>query len=65
MGTVIRFPERQYIVREGGQVGERSEAAMIIILPVIRIERTPDPTDGIEPKSTTPSRKRRRRSSRP
>jgi hypothetical protein len=62
---VINFPERPRILREGGQGDDRSEAATIIILPVIRIERLPDPSDGIEPHSDTPGGKRRRRSSRP
>jgi len=63
MGTVIRFPEAQRITRVGGQVDARSEAAMIIILPVIRIDRSPDPSDGIEPSSGASGRKRRRRTS--
>jgi len=64
MGEVIRFPD------EAGQRGGRyvdasSEPATIIILPVVRIERSPDdrsPDDTVEPHTGNgPSRRRRRR----
>lgn len=61
MGIVISFPARERSVREDRLPGE---PATVVILPVVRIERTPDePSGGVEPNAHT-GRKRRRRASR-
>jgi hypothetical protein len=67
MGTVIRFPGERRAAQGAGDASDRCESATIMILPVIRIERTGDsPTDGMAPDTNTAAgRKRRRRSSRP
>ena len=52
VGTVIKFPDDGRIVRFGREAGE---SATIIILPVIRIERSPDSFDGIEPQTQPPA----------
>jgi hypothetical protein len=66
MGTVIRFPgERQ---SAQGRVGgiEHRDAATIMILPVVRIERMSEtPTDGLAPDNNSASRRKRRRRSSP
>ena len=60
MGTVIRFPDERVVT--GDRAGNGAAGATIIILPVIRIERGSDePTGGLEPSSSAPGRKRRRR----
>ncbi|MGN6747947.1 MAG: hypothetical protein ACTHJS_05065 [Xanthobacteraceae bacterium] len=51
MGTVIKFPDDGRIVR----FREAGESATIIILPVIRIERSPDSLDGFEPQTQPPA----------
>ncbi|MFN3656678.1 MAG: hypothetical protein ACK4UO_05410 [Pseudolabrys sp.] len=63
MGEVIRFPDESGYARSGGRyVGANSEPATVIILPVIRIERDPDGSNGIEPHTgNNPGRRRRRR----
>jgi hypothetical protein len=63
MATIIRFPEQR------APVENRAAPAgpgMVIILPVVRVERRPDePSDGLESGSrSTSGRKRRRRASR-
>ena len=64
MGTVIAFPRERRAA--GGRADEIPDGAMIIILPVVRVERGDDPSDGRAPDSSSaPGRKRRRRSSRP
>ena len=63
MGTVITFPRER---RAPGRADEAPDGAIIIILPVVRVERSHDPSDGRAPDSSNaPGRKRRRRSSRP
>lgn len=66
MGIIVQFPEGQRPPGGGRYVDANSESANVIILPVVRIERNPDrPSDGMDGgSSTTPGRKRRRRSSR-
>jgi hypothetical protein len=66
MGTVIRFPDERRAARGGSDAMEHHESAIIVILPVVRIERLDGtPFDGFAPDSNTaPGRKRRRRSSR-
>jgi hypothetical protein len=60
MGEVIRFPDE--VTPRGKYVDSTTEPATVIILPVIRIDRDPDGTNGLEPHSgNNPGRRRRRR----
>jgi len=62
MGEVIRFPDEAGYARGGKYVDANTESATVIILPVIRVEREPGESDGLEPGSgSTPGRRRRRR----
>jgi hypothetical protein len=63
MGSVINFPEARRMGRDGQ--GGGSQSATIMILPVVRIERTDDepPREASGP-DMGPSRKRRRRARR-
>jgi hypothetical protein len=62
MGEVIRFPDETGHARDGKYVDANTEPATVIILPVIRIERNPEDSNGLEPGSgNTPGRRRRRR----
>ncbi len=65
MGDVIQFPDEEAQAR-GRYIDASSEPATVIILPVIRIDRGPDGTNGIEPGSEPGAgnhsgRRRRRR----
>jgi hypothetical protein len=60
MGEVIQFPDEAG-GRGGRYVDATSEPATVIILPVIRIDRGPDGSNDLEPKSGSPSGRRRRR----
>ena len=61
MGEIIRFPD-EVSPRGGKYVDANTEPATVIILPVIRIDRGPDDTDGLEPDTgNNPGRPRRRR----
>ncbi len=64
MGEVIRFPDEAAGLR-GRYVDASSEPARVIILPVVRIERSPDhrsPDGTVEPHTGNgPNRRRRRR----
>ena len=63
MGTVLSFPEARSAARDG--IDANSESAIVIILPVVRVERYDDaPPGDIEPSSSPPGRKRRRRAAR-
>jgi len=62
MGTVIRFPESGRAEAGVRLSDSKPESATIIILPVIRIERTPE--EAPESESRSPRRRRRRRISR-
>jgi len=42
MGEVIRFPDETGNARGGRYVDASTEPAIVIILPVIRVERDPD-----------------------
>lgn len=65
MGEVIRFPDEAGYARGGRYVDAISEPATVIILPVIRIERDPDDSNGLEPQTgSSPGRRRRRRMAR-
>ena len=60
MGEVIRFPDE--VSPRGRYIDGTAEPATVIILPVIRIERDPDGTNGFEPHTgNNPGRRRRRR----
>jgi hypothetical protein len=62
MGEVIRFPDEAGCARGGKYVDANTEPATVIILPVIRVERNPDGSNGLEPDTgNTPGRRRRRR----
>jgi hypothetical protein len=62
MGEVIRFPDEAGCARGGKYVDANTEPATVIILPVIRVERNPDGSNGLEPNTgNTPGRRRRRR----
>jgi hypothetical protein len=60
MGEIIQFPDDAGHAR-GRYVDANSEPATVIILPVVRIERGPDGSDSLEPKSGSQSGRRRRR----
>jgi hypothetical protein len=55
VGNVIKFPDDGRIVRFGH--AETEESATIIILPVVRIERSADAPadDGVEPHTHPPA----------
>jgi hypothetical protein len=61
MGEVIRFPDEAGFPRGGRYVDATSEPATVIILPVIRIERDPDGSNGLEPNTGNSAGRRRRR----
>jgi hypothetical protein len=61
MGEVIRFPDESGYARGGRFVAASAEPATVIILPVIRIERDPDGSDGLDPQSGNGNGRRRRR----
>jgi hypothetical protein len=64
MGIVIDFPASERLAQDGRR-GDAGEPAMVVILPVIRVERLPDvPRDGVESGARGTGRKRRRRASR-
>ena len=61
MGEVIQFPDEAGTGRVGKYVDANTEPATVIILPVIRIERSPDGSNGLEPNTGNQSGRRRRR----
>lgn len=60
MGEVIQFPDEAGYAR-GKYVDASTEPATVIILPVIRIDRGPDGSNGLEPDSGNSTGRRRRR----
>ena len=59
MGTVITFPSER---RSVGVSPEGHDGASVIILPVIRVERIDETSsDHLEPNSSSPRGKRRKR----
>ena len=65
MGEVIKFPDGAGSGRGGKYIDANTEPAMVIILPVIRIDRGPDGSNDLEPHTgAAPGRRRRRRASR-
>jgi len=61
MGEVIRFPDDASCTRVGKYVDANTEPATVIILPVIRIDRDPDGSNGLEPHTGNGAGRRRRR----
>ena len=62
MGTVINFRPAGRAAREPGSMARTSEPAVVIILPVIRIERYAEaPNGSLEPEAGSTARRRRRR----
>lgn len=60
MGKVIQFPDATGTMHNRN-VEARAEPAKIIILPVIRVERTPDGSEGQTHSGNGAGRRRRRR----
>ena len=60
MGEIIRFPD-EVSPRGGKYIDANTEPATVIILPVIRIERGPDGSNGFEPDTGNSTGRRRRR----
>ena len=60
MGIVIAFPADRCSVGSG-LIEARDDSGSVIILPVIRVERQGDNSDGLEPTSSSPRGKRRKR----
>jgi hypothetical protein len=63
MGEVIRFPDQAGSVR-GGRYADAAGEATVIILPVVRIERDPDGSEGQSQSGHGATRRRRRRAAR-
>jgi hypothetical protein len=61
MGEVIRFPDEAGYGRGGRYVDASTKRATVIILPVIRIDRDPDGSNGLEPDTDNSAGRRRRR----
>ena len=59
MGIVIVLPADRCSVGSG--LIEARDDGSVIILPVIRVERHGDNSDGLEPNSSSPRGKRRKR----
>jgi hypothetical protein len=64
MGEIIQFPGDKGSSRGGGHGGADVECATVIILPVIRIERSPDGSSVDPPSGNNAGRGRRRRMAR-
>jgi hypothetical protein len=63
MGTLVRFPQDRRLERAGSCV-DSDESGVVLVLPVIRIERAPE-RPGSEPDADSAAgRKRRRRAPR-
>jgi hypothetical protein len=60
MGTVVRFPGVRRGARTGRSAGKKADSAIVIILPVIRIERLAERAEPIRAQR----RRRRPRASR-
>jgi hypothetical protein len=59
MGTVVKFPG---VARSGKSIGKNVDSAIVIILPVVRIERFSDQPSQIEPVRAQRRRRRPRAS---
>jgi hypothetical protein len=62
MGTVVKLPGVWRVARSGKSIGKNAESAIVIILPVIRIERCSEQPSAIEPVRAQRRRRRRRAS---
>jgi hypothetical protein len=63
MGILVTFPAARPVARDA--IAPQAGSATVIILPVVRIDRyDDDPPGHVEPSSSSPGRKRRRRASR-
>jgi hypothetical protein len=60
MGIVIAFPADRCSAGSGSGSGH-DDGASVLILPVVRVERHNDPSDGFEPGTSSPRGKRRKR----
>ena len=60
MGIVIAFPSERCSAGSG-LTDTRDDSSSVIILPVIRVERHGDNPSGLEPSSSSPRGKRRKR----
>jgi len=60
MGIVITFPAERCSIGTGA-LDASIDRGSVIILPVIRVERQGDPSDGLEPSTSSPRGKRRKR----
>jgi hypothetical protein len=58
MGTVVKFPGVWRVARSGTSIEKKVDSAIVIILPVIRIERCSDQPYEPDP---MPAQRRRRR----
>jgi hypothetical protein len=56
MGTVVKFPGVWRVARTGKSIERRVDSAIVIILPVVRIERCAD-----QPAEPIRAQRRRRR----
>jgi hypothetical protein len=61
MGEVIQFPDTAGKGRGGRYSDLGSQPAIVIILPVVRIDRGPEGFNGFEPDTGNNSGRRRRR----
>jgi hypothetical protein len=61
MGTIVEFPADAASRRLGVAGAPHEGMGMVLILPVIRIERENDGTSGGPEEGKTPGRRRRRR----
>jgi hypothetical protein len=60
MGIVIAFPADRCSAGSGSASGH-DDGGSVLILPVVRVERHADPSDGFEPSTSSPRGKRRKR----
>jgi hypothetical protein len=60
MGIVIAFPAERCSAGSGSASGH-DDGGSVLILPVVRVERHADPSDGLEPSTSSPRGKRRKR----
>ena len=60
MGIVIAFPAEK-CTAASGLIAAPDDSGSVIILPVIRIERQDEDPTGLEPTSSSPRGKRRKR----
>ena len=60
MGIVIAFPADRCSAGSGS-ANAHDGGGSVLILPVVRVERHADPSDGLEPSTSSPRGKRRKR----